>query len=530
MNKKQAIFLVLLVVFFGLLFCHKMGEPSLFEEDEARITEVAREILVTGKWIDVQHNFEPWFHKPPLYPWLTAVAFMVFGISEFTARIWAALFSLGAIVSTFFIAKLIYGKTVAGLSSMILGSSLLVTVLGRAGFVDSGLMFFTAASMLFFLIAYRNESRKSLLLLSALSAALGTLTKGPLGIILPGASIFLYLLVRKDLGFFSRYLREFILSIAVYAAVATPWWIAETVIHGGAFLSGLLGQYMIGIYSTTFQKHSGPFYFYIIVLLVGMIPWSVHTIYGLFRAIKKEERDQSLLFLIWTAVVFVIFSTAQTKVPGYILPIFPPLSIITAKSLKGILFEGSRKVKLLTFGGLVALILLLFLAAALSTVPAEQLQYLVMLRWLFLSFLILSVVSLTIVNIRKVAPLAIIPLLLVSVVFVIMASEVILPAFEVYHPARLLVADVRKIVPENDEIEYYNYKTWFRSSLVFYTKSKITMVDEKDKIISLLRGKDKIVVYTDENLYGMIKGDLPGNTRTIAKQGDLVALTNVAEL
>jgi 4-amino-4-deoxy-L-arabinose transferase-like glycosyltransferase len=461
MSRKRVIFLILLVCAFALLFTYKIGSPPLFEEDEAKITEEAREILVTGDWTTLHLNFKPWFHKPPLYMWLTAATFAVLGVSEFTARIWSALFSLGSILTVFFIARILYDEATAGLSAIVLGSSLFFIALSRAAFVDTGLTFFISLSILFFLVAYREEKKRYFLLFSALAMALATMTKGPLGIILPSATIFFYLILERNLKFLLHNIKEILLSIIIYCAAALPWWIAETMLYGKTFLHDLFGDFMVGIYTSTFQKHAGPVYFYVLVILIGMLPWTFHVFRGTYEAFKKDERDRSLLLIAWAAVVFIIFSTAKTKVPGYILPIFPALAILAARS-----YMKSR------------------LAPRLIVLP-----------------------------------------LLVSVVFVIAATEFILPAAETYFPSRRLVAEVSKSTAGKD-VTYFSYKTWFRASLVFYTRQKLTAIEDSGGLKTVLGGKDKVVIFTDEKAYAKISDRVTPLVSFMRKSGELIAIGN----
>jgi 4-amino-4-deoxy-L-arabinose transferase-like glycosyltransferase len=530
MKPRQAVFLFLLVVTFTALFTFNMGAPSLFEEDEARVTEVARETLLTGKWIDLQHNFEPWFHKPPLYPWLTALTFFFFGLSEFAARIWAAIFSLAAIVTTFFIGRVLYDEEAGGLAGTILGTSLIVVSLSRAGFVDSGLMFFVAFSMLMFMLYYKGENRPYYLHFSAAAMALGTLTKGPLGIMLPGASIFLYLLACSDLRFIEKNLKPILWAALTYFLIATPWWIGETVIHGKAFTHALFGMYMIGIYSTAFQKHSGPWYFYFFVILLGMIPWSIHLIYGLVHSFKKEERAAASILLIWAAVVLALFSSAQTKVPGYLLPIFPPLSIITARGILKLLKRetvNNRLAGYFTFGGNALMMMLFLIAAHVVKVNPEYVNFVLIFRMTFFLFLGLSAAALVFYCVKKLAPYSVLALALIGVVFVISASEYILPAFEYYKPSRRLVADVKAFLPKGEKVEYYIYKAWFRSSLVFYLRQKVNVLNIKPEFLALLKSGRKFVVFTDPDKFKKVFPGTPKGIRKIGREFDLEAYTNV---
>jgi len=464
MDRKQIIFLVLLIAFLGGLFLYKIAEPALFEEDEAKITEEAREILVTGDWLTLHLNLEPWFHKPPLYMWCTAVTFKLFAMNEFTARVWSAIFAIGACVATFFLGRMIFEFAVGGFSAIMLGTSLLFVCLSRAAFVDTPLTFFITLSMLFFLKAY--EEKSFLLPLSALSMALAVMSKGPIGVILPGISIFVYLMFKKELGYVVRNIWQVVLSLFVFLLVATPWWIAEYLMWGKTFIGDLFGDYMVGIYTSTFQRHAGPFYFYVIVILLGMLPWSINVIAGIVNGAKKENLDKTLFLLVWAAVVFVIFSTAKTKVPGYILPIFPPLSILAAMSFDSWKTRAGRM--------------------ALPVLTA---------------------------------------LMLVSVVFVIIASEFILPKFEEqYNPSRIVANEIKKDVKDWDTVKYYDYKTWFRASLVFYLERQVVHIKNAKELGKVLAGKDEAVIFTDTRAYEKIKKEIAPYVKDVKTKGEIVAL------
>jgi hypothetical protein len=248
--------------------------------------------------------------------------------------------------------------------------------------------------------------------------------------------------------------------------VATPWWIAEALRDGKTFIGDLFGDYMVGIYTSTFQRHAGPIYFYIIVILLGMLPWSINVVAGIVNGVKKENRDKTLFLLVWSAVVFVIFSAARTKVPGYILPIFPPLSILAAMSF----YKWSQRAKKFALPALAALTLM-------------------------------------------------------SVAFVIVSSEFILPKFEEqYNPSRVIAAEIKSEVPDWEDAEYYNYKTWFRASLVFYLGKELKSLRGEDQLISALSASKSAVVFTDTRSYDNISKKIAPLVSEVAIAGDLAAL------
>lgn len=528
MNKKTIIFIALLVLAFGLLFSYKAGVPSLFDDDEAKIAEQAREAVVTGDWVTLHFNFGPWFHKPPLYQWLTAGLFLVFGPSELMVRIWSMIFGIGSMLTTYLIARRLYDERVAGLSSIILGSSLLFLSLSRTGFVDTALTFFLALAILFFLIGYQDK-KDAFIALSGAAAAFAILSKGPLGIILSGGAMGLYLLFRGDIAFFSRQIKGVLLGLLLCALIAPPWWIAQFVIHGSAFIEGMFGRYMIGIYTSTFEAHSGPIYFYVFVILFGMLPWSMFVLRGLVKALSREERERSLMLLCWAGLVFVLFSLAKTKVFGYILPLFPPLSILGARALTDILFNEKARAWseiLQTFAGLFILILGLFIATFLVNVPAEYVRELLILRSMLLSFSVLSAVALAASGHKKFATVSVTSLLLISVVFLIFAVEAILPIAEAYKPSPRLAEKVRAGVFDWRSADFYNYREGFSSSLVYYTQKKISTIMEMKELKRVLAGKKRAVIFTHLDILDSLKGELPRGARVLAKERNIAAFVN----
>ncbi|MFA4905987.1 MAG: glycosyltransferase family 39 protein [Candidatus Margulisiibacteriota bacterium] len=308
--------LILLLAFF--LFGYKMWAPSVYEEDEATIAAVAGEMVEDGDVVTMHYNHRPWFHKPPLYVWLAALCLKLFGWSEFAVRFPSLLFGLGTIFLIFRLGKLMFEDESALYAALMGLTSLLLIILSRTGFVDTPLVFFITLA---FYSYVRNWSP-----LFFISCALAVLSKGLLGAAIPFSVVFIDLVINKRLKPASMNWALGILNSALFIMIAAPWWIAEYRIHGAIFLEKMFGKFTWSIYTTTLQEHSGPLYFYILVILVGFFPWSFFFPYAAWK-----RKGNSLLWL-WFLVVFLLFSFAQTKIPGYILPLFPPMILLTASA------------------------------------------------------------------------------------------------------------------------------------------------------------------------------------------------------
>ena len=335
-----------------MLFAYKMWVPSVYEEDEATIAAVAGEMVQDGDFITMHYNHQPWFHKPPLYVWLAALCLKLFGWSEFSVRLPSLLFGLGTVFLIYRLGKALF-EDESALRAVLLGStSLLLIILSRTGFVDTPLVFFITLA---FYAYCRNWSP-----LFFISCALAVLSKGLLGIVIPFSVIFLHLAINRKLKLSSINWLLLIVNCSLLIAIAAPWWIAEYQLHGALFIEKMFGKFTWAIYTTTLQEHSGPIYFYLLVILIGFFPWS------LFFPLAAWKRKGNSLLWLWFSVVFILFSFAQTKIPGYILPLFPPMVLLTAQA-----WPRNRLGKW-GLGIGVGLVLILILAAVETLVPVGE--------------------------------------------------------------------------------------------------------------------------------------------------------------
>ncbi len=532
---KSLIFLTIAILFFGFMYFYQIGTPSLFEEDEAKLAEISREIYLTNKWVDIQHNFAPNFHKPPMYNWATIPFFYMFGVNETSVRLPAAIFSLLTLIVTFLITALLFNQKIARLALIILGTSLQFLVLARIGLVDSMLTFFVSLTFLFFLYSYQ-KNQHYFLILTGLTTALAFLTKGPLGILLPWCTIILFLIFNKKINFLWRHFFLLFIAFFLFLVIGLPWWIAEYLIHGNNFLFGLFGQFMLGIYFNTFQKHNEPIYFYFFVILIGMLPWSICTLYGFFLNLKKEYRQQAGLLFSWVFVVFVLFTFAKTKIPSYIEPLFPALAILTANTIYHLyIIKKSKKIINFLLLLIVAIIffILYFVLVKYVQIPSQiyQKPLLISSKLLFL-FGIFSLISacLSLTNIKKYrVTLILTPLILIPLVFLVTAIHYFLPFYENFKPSKEVVINTKNDLKHIKNYHYYSFGNWRMSSLLFYLESKepLIFLDKKEDISSLLLNKhEQNLIFMDLSQYTILKSELPEH-KYISQKFDLITISNL---
>lgn len=327
-QRKKAIYLLVILAFSYLFFFYNLGGYSLKEPDEGRYAEIPREMVEQGDYLVPHLNYVRYFEKPPLLYWVTAGSYKLFGASEWSFRFPNALIALLCVIVTYlFMARWFSWKT-AFLSSLILMTSFGFFALARIVTIDMLFAFLLFACLSCFYEFYR-EKRPLFLYLFFTALALSVLAKGPVAIVLLAVTLVVFLYTERNLSF----LKEMVSAkgLLLFGLVAAPWFILMCMKEKEFFQFFFVDQHLLR-FLTSKHKRSGPLYYFIPVVLGGLFPWSVF----IPRAVVRLWRVREIrLFFIWSLVVFTFFSVSGSKLPPYILPIFPALSIIL-----GYLFEG----------------------------------------------------------------------------------------------------------------------------------------------------------------------------------------------
>lgn len=309
----------------ALLLLPWIGGPALFDRDETYHAEAAREMREAGSWFQPRLNGREFHQKPFLPMALIRVGYAVFGVNERGARIPSALLGIATAVVTAAIASRLFGRGAGVRAGLILGSSLLFLLICRSSLVDSVFLFFFTACLYGFLRRPPPGSTGDLLIVYG-SASLAALCKGPVGLLLPLA--ILGVVAWRDGGFAGlRRLRP-LFGAAVVSILTLPWYIATSRATKGGFLRDFIGRENIGRFLSPMEGHRGPFWIYLPVLLVAFLPWSVF----LPGAARVRHAPQTKWILgAWILVPLVFFSVAATKLPHYVLPVFPALAILLSR-------------------------------------------------------------------------------------------------------------------------------------------------------------------------------------------------------
>lgn len=321
-----------LVAAAALFLLTPLGGATLWNKHEGRFASAALEMLRTGDWVIPRIDGEPVAFYPPLMTWGSALTgFLLGGLTEFTARLPAALGSIGCVLLTFEIARRLFDRQTALFSGFILLTTIVWERYTCACQPDSLMTFFTMAAIWAFLEG-RSESRPrwrwSLLIGLALGGA--CMTKGPLGVVLAGVVIGGVLLWERRLGDAWK-LRPFVIAGAA-AAVTLPWFLIAWRADGGHFISGLWHETFDMAAGGRMLMHKEPFYYYVPRFLLTTFPWCLFFLAALIPsgAARPAERPAWRVLAVWIAGILLVLSISKAKRAYYLVPVFPAFAIVTA--------------------------------------------------------------------------------------------------------------------------------------------------------------------------------------------------------
>ncbi len=330
---------VVLVAFVAaLLFGIMLGSRELGVPDEARYSEIPRQMVATGHYITPRLDGVLYFEKPPLFYWLQTLSIRAFGLSEWSMRFWTAFFAVLGCVSVYVVGRSLYGRRAGFLSALVLGTSLLYFGMGHVVTLDMTVSVLLSLTLFAFLFAHREPPglRRRLGMWAAFTlAALATLTKGLIGIVFPMMAIGLWIIALWDWSILRRmYLPT---GFALFLLVAAPWHILVQLKHP-TFLHYYFIRQHFERYLTHVAHRYQPFWYFLPILLAGILPWSAFIVQGLRFNLVPAWRDraahaETLLLAIWVGSIFAFFSASDSKLVPYILPVFPPLAILIGRYL-----------------------------------------------------------------------------------------------------------------------------------------------------------------------------------------------------
>ena len=328
-NNQQKYFWLLLGLSI-IFFFPGLGKTPLWIYDEVRNAECAREMYERGDWIVPTFNGGLRTLKPPLHYYFMFGGFKIFGVTEWGARFFSAVFGVLTIFITYFFVKKYTSQRQSFITALVLLASTHFLFEFRMSVPDPYLIFLNAAS-LFTAFAFFNpdnnrEKKNYWLWLCAITMGLGTLTKGPVAIALPGAAIFIWLILEKRIKEIFSW--KILVAGIIMCVVAIPWYLLVDKETNGAWTRGFFLQHNFERFSRPMEGHKGPFIIVPLIVLLGMLPASIF-IGESFRKFKTHFNNSFLKLAFCVVGIFIVFySISSTKLPNYAMPCYPFVAIL----------------------------------------------------------------------------------------------------------------------------------------------------------------------------------------------------------
>jgi 4-amino-4-deoxy-L-arabinose transferase-like glycosyltransferase len=400
---------LLIAGFCAFLFFYGIGQFGLIGADEPRYAQVAREMLERHDWVTPVLGGQPWLEKPPLYYWQAMLAYSLFGVSDVAARIPSALDATLLVIGVY----LFFRKFRSGVeadAALITASCAGVIGYARAASMDMALAATFSIGMLSWW-AWREGGKKIFLALFYICMALGMLAKGPVAPFLAAAVIILFTLATREFRIAIR--TGWLPGIFLFCAIALPWYFLVQMRNPQFFREFFL-EHNLARFSSNLYHHRQPFWYYLPVTLLALMPWTVYVITAFVESLRlwwTQRRDVlpepdlewqfSVFASCWLILPVLFFSSSQSKLPGYILPAIPAGAVLLAVYLRGHLInqdESSSKV----------LVVLHALVAAAPIIPSVLIAYVItehrlpagrpMLTTLAIAFVLCAAIALTLVS------------------------------------------------------------------------------------------------------------------------------------
>ena len=366
---------LLLAGFCGFLFFFGLAYFGLIGADEPRYAQVAREMLAGHDWITPVLGGKPWLEKPPLYYWQAMLAYSLFGVSDWAARLPSAIdATLMVIAVYFFLRKFRPGLHLDG--ALMTASAAGVVGFARAASTDMPLAAMFTITLLAWYAWYESGS-KGYLAAAYVCLGLATLAKGPVAPFLAAVIVVIFAALKGDYKLLARTL--WIPGIVLFCLITLPWFIAVQM-RNPEFFHAFILEHNLARFGTNLYHHKQPFWYFAPVTLLALVPWAVFSCVSLVESVRAwwSERQEMLqsedalnvFLVIWLVVPVIFFSISQSKLPGYILPAVPAGTLLAVEYVRRRLADNERP-------GAVVVIVHSIVAAA-PVVPSLMIQYLVL--------------------------------------------------------------------------------------------------------------------------------------------------------
>lgn len=321
-NHKDLFLFLSLVLICYFVFFFNIGNYALMDVDETRYVSMARDMFHSKDFLTLYLNDEYFFEKPPLYFWGECLSFAIFGkVNEFTARFPVALYGTLSTFLVYFVGKKVVSRRFGFISAVMLATTLEFVILAKFAILDIVVTTCIGFSIMFGILSQFARRKHLCWWLFYVFSGLAVLAKGIPGFVVPFAVMFFITLANKT---FKQSLKYMPVGFLLFFLIALPWHIAMFKIHDPLFFNEYIMKHHINRFFSSSQiDREQPFYYYILTILWGLIPWVFSALAVAFTKIKEIKVSKFMFFnLIAFAVTLLFFSASSTKLITYILPIY----------------------------------------------------------------------------------------------------------------------------------------------------------------------------------------------------------------
>lgn len=371
-----AVVLISAILWFGML-----GHRDLLDPDEGRYAGIPAAMVDSGDWVTPRLNGFKYFEKPVLQYWATATFYELLGKSSATARLWTALTGFAMALFAALVAFRLYGRSAALYTYLISISSMMLVAFGHMLTLDMSLTAFIVAGVGSLVIAQISRSSpdtcRNWMLAGWAALALGTLTKGPVAVVLPAGAVLIYSIWQRDLALWKNL--HLFKGLILFLLITAPWFVTVSVANP-EFAEFFFIHEHLERYTSQVHKREGPLYYFIPYLLVGLCPWLLISLKSLvqpgFKWAPQDPGKFSAERFLWVFVIvtLVFYSLGQSKLPGYILPMIPVIAILSGRRLSQVNEAGADRWVLVALGLTVLLVALKIEGLTTDRFPLHQWQ------------------------------------------------------------------------------------------------------------------------------------------------------------
>jgi 4-amino-4-deoxy-L-arabinose transferase-like glycosyltransferase len=506
--KKTTLYIFILAIFSSILFFSYLGGWDLWNPDEPRYAQVAKEMLQGEGWIIPHLNSAVYYDKPPFLFWLIAGAAKMLGaMNETAARLPSAFFGLCTIIVVFFFGKKLFDERTGFFAALVLATCGEFFWLARRADLDITLIFFTTLAIFLFYRGFQQEGRRYLYYLLAYAAmALGFFTKLYPALIVPFFAISGYFLWQRRLKFFFD--PAHLPGIALFVAMIGGWLYLAYLRGGEDYLLGLLLQKTASTFFVT-HGHREPFFYYLWNFPANFLPWTLFVPSAIIYGLKVKEKKEIFFLFLWFILVFVFFSLAQAKRELYILHVYPAAALVIGKFLADVGSKKERDPRLLSWPLLLMLAILFVTGiAAPFLAPAFGHRYLFNALEIGLATAVIfaggSLLAFFSYRLNKKARTFFI---IVAMMFAFSLYGIfrVFPEINHYKSARPLSQEVVKMMRPNDQLGVYGIEG---ADYNYYTGyNRMIRFEDEAALKAALRSSGRVFCILQEKAYDMLKQD-----------------------